>query len=625
MRIMLLLLFILASQIALSAQDNPEITASPNANPLGEYLNELDEMGRTLSGWRGAGPDLGSWFFGSYAMLILRNNGRSDTKPFPTLEAMVPSLWSDFKYLTPRYLVELAGGTLSYGALMSIAQDRSFESMRAEEKFIIQVAGSSYLQMLQGTVGEQLFAEIISAMVSKVTYPTEITDELSAQVSYLCGAELGQQFSQALSSGTWMDVELKKVRQRGDSTDVYLKHRSTWSFPCDVLMISESGDSTYYTYALGQQDPLTVIRQNYARIVLDPDHKLVEYYRFNNKWPRIKDNVYLQPFAALPDWESYRVTVSPGSWSDWDGNKRYGLKLSSGFGVDLWPAYPSDYRHRVSLELNAHTPYDSLTSWGGRINYGHPLSRQDRLFGHLRLHTYQDWSGFSVGLTKYIGKQRFLIQGPKLKYQRLNLAFEQDSYADSLTWQRHQDIGVLKFSYTGLSLTRYGDRLYLYLRTAVGAGPDGNFSLVKSQIDLSGVFWNWLVGGVHVAAGSQSQTTPDPYQFTHSYAWQDNLAALPKFRGQSRISYQIHNYVGMSVSAGYWLSWFQVKLFASSMINDNGNISLSEASPRYAAGFGFEHKSLFTAGLYFPIWQSHPLEGEQSLAWRYQWRVTWNL
>jgi len=47
--------------------------------------------------------------------------------------------------------------------------------------------------------------------------------------------------------------------------------------------------------------------------------------------------------------------------------------------------------------------------------------------------------------------------------------------------------------------------------------------------------------------------------------------------------------------------------------------------PHYAAGFGFEHKSFFTAGLYFPIWQSHPLEGEEPWAWRYQARLVWNL
>ncbi|MEA3287825.1 MAG: hypothetical protein U9Q77_10695 [Candidatus Marinimicrobia bacterium] len=622
---LLLLLLIFTAQIVLSAQNNLEVNSPKDENPLGEYLNEMDEIGRTLSGWHGAEPDVGSWFFSSYAMLILMNNGRSDLRPFPTLETLVPGLWGDLKYLTPRTLMELAGGALSYGDLMSISQDRPFGSLRTEEKFIIQVAGSSHLRMLQSTVGEQLFDTIVTAVIAGVNDPAEITNELSEQVSRLCGADLGLQFSRALSSGTWMDVELTKVRRRGDSTDVFLKQKGSWSFPCDVLMITGSGDSTVYNYALGQAMPLTVIGQDYTRIILDPDHKLAEYYRYNNKWPRIKGNIYVQPFVALPDWEFFRITISPGSWSDWDGNKRYSLKLNSGFGMDLWPAYPSDYRHRISLELNSYLPMDASHSWGGRLSYAHPLSREKRLFANFRMHTYTDWNGMSLGLTKYVGKQRFLIQGPKLRYQRLHIRYEQDQYADSLIWQKDQSISIIKASYTGLSLTRYGDRLYWNLRTATGRESLETFFLMKSQVDISGVFWNWLSGGLQIEAGSQSVGTPVPYQFTHDYAWQDNLAALPKFRGQSRITGQPKNYVGVSISGGYWVSWFQVKLFASSMIHDQAGISLSEASPHHAAGFGFEHKSLFTAGLYFPIWQSHPLEGEASLAWRYQWRLSWNL
>ncbi|MCF6238801.1 MAG: hypothetical protein L3J79_08335, partial [Candidatus Marinimicrobia bacterium] len=563
-----LLLFMLVLPLALNAQVNLESSSQRGENPLGDYLDDMNEMGRTLSGWNGESTDTGSWFFGSYAMLVLRNNGHGDNQPFPGLEALVPSLWSDFKYLTPRYLVELAGGALSYGDLMAISQTRPYGSLRTEEKFIIQVAGFRYLRMLQGTIGEPLFGQVITATMAVVSEPEDITTELIRQVGLYQGSELGQQFGRALSSGTWMDVELEKPRKRGDSTEVYIRQKGDWAFPVDILIVSGSGDSTVYFYGLEQDSPLIVDSDDISRIIIDPDHKLAEFYRYNNKWPRIKDNIYLQPFAALPDWESYRITFTPNSWSDWDGNKRYGLKFSAGFGVDLWPAYPSDYRHRISLDINAHTPYDSTTSWGGRFSYGHPLSRQKRLFAQVRLHNYADWSGMSVGLTKYIGKQRFLIQGPKLMYQRLNLALERDHYADSLIWESTRSVRIIKASYTGLSLTRFGDRLYLYLRTALGSGPEGNFSMIKSQIDLSGVFWNWLAGGLQIAAGSQTLTTPGPYQFTQSYAWQDNLAALPRFRGQSEITDQPSNYFGLSVSGGYWVSWFQVKIFGSSMIFD---------------------------------------------------------
>ncbi len=610
---------------AAGRENSPEISPAKGENPIRDYLIELDEVGQTLSGWEGDQEELSSWFFSAYAMLILSNNGDNDMRPFSNLESLVPPFWEDLKYMTPRYLVELAGGVLSYGGLMSLTADRSLPEKRTEEQFILVVSGYGYLRMLCGTVGDSQFQEIISLTMSATRSPELIASELLSAISKISGESLSEQFEIALTSGTWMDVGIDKIRKQGDSTDVIIKHFSTWSFPVEVLAVEQNGDSSYYTYDLNQTKPLRVRGRSFKRIILDPHHKLAEYYRFNNKWPKIKNNIYIQPFAALPDWESYRIVLSPRFWSDWDGEKRYALKLSSGFGVDLWPAYPSDYRHRISTEISVHTPIDRRSHWGGRVNYSHPIMLHKRLFAIGQAHSYDDWSGVSIGLTKYIGQQRFLIEGPKLRYQRLGLSVEEDRYGDPLIWQGAQDIQLLRASYTGLSLTRYGDRLYVNLISAFGKGPENTFSIFKSQVDLSGVFWKWLVGGLHFVSGSQSSSTPGPYQFTHDYAWQDNLAALPNFRGQARSTQRPHNYLGGSLSGGYWVSWYQAKLFASGMLYDNDDLKLTQVKPQYAAGFGFEHKSLFTVGLYFPVWQSHPLAGEEHWAWRYQWRFTWNL
>ncbi|MBT5269320.1 MAG: hypothetical protein HOL70_07745, partial [Candidatus Marinimicrobia bacterium] len=403
---------------------------SPNpvdsGNPLSEYIQDLDEMGRTLSGWEGDDVELGSWFFSSYAMLILQNNGNDVRQPFPTAESLIPELWSDFKYINPRYLVELAGGALSFNDMMLISRERPFSALRTEEQFILHVAGMSYLRMLESAVGDSTFKEIIGTTLQSAQDPKLITRELINAIHQHSGSELSEQFSLALNSGSWMDVSIQKVRKKNDSLHIYIKHEASWSFPVDVMLISKTGDSTALVYGLNGSYPLRVPNRDYEKIILDPDHKLAEFYRFNNKWPRLKDNVFVQPFAALPDWEYYRVVISPNSWSDWDGEKRYALKMTSGFGIDLWPAYPSDYRHRISLELNAHSPVNADGSWGSRLSYGHPLLLQKRLFSNLSVHTYDDWSGASVGVTKYIGKQSFLVQGPRLKYQRVSAAFEMD-------------------------------------------------------------------------------------------------------------------------------------------------------------------------------------------------------
>ncbi|MBT3252677.1 MAG: hypothetical protein HN995_02060 [Candidatus Marinimicrobia bacterium] len=611
--------------VSLAAQSIPPDSTGAPVHPLDLYLDEIDEMGRTLSNWEGDSLDQGSWFFGSYAMLLLSNNGKGENVPYAGLEAAIPALWSDFKYLTPRYLIELAGGTLSNGNLMSIRKDLVFSKLRTEERFILAVAGFGYLRMLQGTVGDSLFTILINDAMELSAGPSGITDELIKSMSIHCCDDLAYQFEKALISSRWSDVNLNYVRTRQDSIEIGIEHLGVWHFPVQVLVISTDGDSAQYTYALNQTGPLTIPKIDVAEVVLDADHLLAEYYRYNNRWPRLRNNIHIQPFGALPDWTNYRVTINPSIWSDWDGEKRIGLKLTSGFGVDLWPAYPSDYRHRTSVEFNGHTPYDSSMSWGGRMSYSHPINLDKRLFSHLRAHTYDDWSGISIGLTRYVGKQTFLIQGPRLIYQRVGLAFEYDQYGDSLIWDQNQDIHIVKGAYSGLSLTKQGDRVYIRVKLASGEGPQGNFSIFKAQTDLSGVFWGWVVGGVQFETGFQSESTPDPYQFTHQYAWQDGLAAIPTFRGQTKLTENTNEYMGLSISGGYWMSGIQIKVFTSSLIIDMDEVGWGGVKPHYAAGFGFEHKSFFTAGLYFPIWQSHPLEGEEPWAWRYQARLVWNL
>lgn len=627
-----LLLLFLSLSFGLTAQVAPiDSSASPvdtmvtPVHPLDQYLMEMDEMGRTLSNWEEDGVNQGSWFFGSYAMLLLNNNGRGEHVPLAVFEAVIPALWSDFKYITPRYLVELAGGALSHGDLMSIREDQVFNKLKTEERFILVVAGFGYLRMLQGTIGDSLFSVVVQEAVKSAQEPISITNELIQAMSNHCCEELAQQFEIALNSSRWCDVSLRAVRTRHDSTEIDIQFHSEWHFPIQVLVIDDTGDSSRYTYGIDQTAPLVVAKTNLEKVILDPDHIITEYYRYNNQWPRLKDRVYMQPFGALPDWTNYRMTINPSIWRDWDKERRFGLKINSGFGVNLWPAYPSDFRHRISFELNAHSPYDESLTWGGRINYSHALNLDKRLFSHMYIHTYDDWSGVNIGLTRYVGKQTFLIQGPRLTYQRVGVAYEYDQYGDSQIWSRDQEINIIKGSYSALSLTRLGNRIYGRARLAHGEGPQGRFSIFKTQLDLSGVSWGWLVGGLQLVTGFQSESTPSPYQFSHTYAWQDGLAAIPTFRGQTKLLNNTNEYVGWSISGGYWVSGIQLKLFTSSMIVDMDELGWDGVKPHHAAGFGFEHKSFFTAGLYFPVWQSHPLEGEEAWAWRYQTRFVWNL
>ena len=340
----------LSAQVApLGSSASPGDTLTAPVHPLDQYLLEMDEMGRTLSSWGEDSLGQGSWFFGSYAMLLLNNNGRGENVPLPVFEAVIPALWSDFKYITPRYLVELAGGALSHGNLMSIREDQVFDKMKTEERFILVVAGFGYLRMLQGAIGDSLFSVVVSEALKKAAEPIFITPELIQAMSHHCCESLAREFEIALKGSRWCDVSLENVISHQDSTEIEIEFLSEWHFPVQVLVINDVGDSTRYTYGIDQTSPLVIAETKPEKVILDPDHIITEYYRYNNQWPRLKDRVFIQPFGALPDWTNYRMTINPNIWRDWDKEKRFGLKINSGFGVDLWPAYPSDFRHRVSF------------------------------------------------------------------------------------------------------------------------------------------------------------------------------------------------------------------------------------------------------------------------------------
>jgi hypothetical protein len=42
-------------------------------------------------------------------------------------------------------------------------------------------------------------------------------------------------------------------------------------------------------------------------------------------------------------------------------------------------------------------------------------------------------------------------------------------------------------------------------------------------------------------------------------------------------------------------------------------------------GFGFEHVSLAKLGVYFPIYQSQAIDGEDKFKWRVETILEWNL
>lgn len=623
----ILAILLLIATGLLCAQESDETLA----DPIEGSLDGLDALGQALLRWDDPEQIRETWLFGSIALYSRSSDvlGRGD--PFPNFQRIVPgNLWPDFKNMSYNSLNELADGVLMHsGDMVAWKPTGSFRELTTVQQLLAYLTGMRHLTMLQATLGDSLFWEILRETATRTDHAQNITDTLGIVLGEYRDPALAKEFLKALASPDRSDIELRSVRERNGSYTLDIRQLGAWDFPFDIMATTHDGDTLLFEQVdLVGTEFIFVSMKKVRHIELDPSHHLVEVFRYNNHWPRIRGNWRIQPFWALPDWESFRVVATPVLWKDWGSEQRVGVKLSGGFGIDLMPAYPADYRHRYSLEANSFGPVDLQESWGLRAKYQHPISWTYRLFVNAGAHGYADWQGYSLSLVNYPGLQRYLIQGPEIRFRRLSLGGGYDAYQDRNTWEDPQRLRYLRLDYSTFSLTDVGNRMNVNINSAYGQsdlGQYADFFVLKTKVDLSGVFWNWLSGDFRLVSGLQSDAMPLPYRFTYEQRWNSSLAQLPRFRGQPRYADPVSKYLGLSFSTGYWFSWAQAKLFASGLLFNHGEDMLLEAQPRYAAGVGLEHKSFFTLGFYVPFWQSHPLEGEEPWAWRYEWKFEWNL
>ena len=623
-RILLLGILLFIQQVSLFG-------ATDEKPPISLLVQEWNELGQTILRWHADDRNPRTWLFGAVGLFALQAGPSGEDPPFPVVQRILPPLWPDVKDLKNKDLYEIADGILyQTGDMVAWQPGVAFGQLSSEKQALACLTGMRHLSMLEASIGPTTFWAVLRESVNRCIYAPVLTDTLIQVLAEHTSTTLAGHFAQALASPDRTDIELREVRHQGDWYTLDIRQRGAWSFPFDIDAITSEGDTLCFRQVelVGNQFRFLSIRP-IRRIELDPHHDLVEIYRFNNHWPRLRGNLVVQPFFTLPNWEEFSISVNPSSWKDWGQETRYGIKLSGGFGIDLMPAYPSDYRHRFSLEANSYGPVDEVESWGLSATYAHPLSWSRRLFLESEGITYRDWQGLRMTFTLYPGLQRYFIQGPDIRFRRLTMTAGVDAYDNAAVWGYSQRLRFLGLGYYTLALTRSGNRVKADVRGVRGRSSEvelvDRFWILRGNVELAGVLMNWLTGDLRMVAGIQSLNIPPPYRFSHDHYWNSSLAWLPRFQGQPLYTDPVNRYLGLSFSTGFWVKWIQIKGFASSLLFNDGQVPLTRVQPRYALGFGLEHKSFFTAGMYFPIWQSHPLPGEEQLAWRTEWRFEWNL
>ncbi len=600
-------------------------------SPAAAFVANWDELGRAILRWEGEPADPASWLLGATGLYALQAGPSRSRNPLPALQRLTPALWSDTRNLTYDQLYTMADGILNQtGDMVAWRPGVPFASLSPEQQSLACVTGMRHLSMLAATLGDSTFWEVLRETRQRSGDMENATDVLLEVLRVRAGNTIADGFGVALASPDRTDLDLRSVRHKQNWYVLDIRRNGPWSFPFDIRAVTVDGDTLWFDNVslLGNQfrfhSPARV-----RSVVLDPHHDLVEIYRFNNHWPRLRGNVRIQPFYTLPSWETLSIAIKPSFWQDWKQEKHYGLKFVSGFGVNLMPIYPADYRHRLSLEFTAAGDLEQPEDWGVRADYQHPVSWSRRIFFKARVQAFEEREGAALTLIAYPGHQRYLIQGPNIRYRRLSTTFGGDRFAHDATWELTQRLQYLALGYNSLALTRSGNRLDLSYNAALGKRLDppaaSTFHVLKTRINLGGVFMHWLAGDLSLVAGEQSRRIPLPYRFTNSHAWNSSLAWLPRFRGQPLKEREVSQYLGLSFSTGYWYRWLEVKAFASTLFYGDGAGSLFSVGPSNAVGFGLEHRSFITAAMYFPLWQSDPPAGEDPWAFRVEWKLEWNL
>lgn len=567
-----------------------------------------------------------SWLFEQ--TLIDRPDPFTFTQPIPDFD-----YWEDVKTMDmedwARVLMEIIGDR-SLPPAYDPGKQVSWETV--ETIYSKYVSGRHALQMLQISVGDSIMKQILQDHCLRFKGKTSSPEDFIQTVKKFTDESEATNFQLALTTHLSSDMiidDVKSVQIDDDlwNHSIHASVEGQWFLPVDVLLVTEKNDSTVMEDLNIVNTPMIDIRtkDKLRTAVLDPNKRVFDSNRFNNRWPR---RISLQPDYGLPSWETYKVYYRPRLKRDWRGNWRTGVKLSGGLGINMMPIRPAFYQNQFDMEITFSTGIPA-NNWGGKLNYRTPLRSTENTYWEFEYGYEYPKKWLKVSFNNYIGEPKYLAIHGESFYSRLTTTFSSNEYIEDGDWWTQGLSMILKEKWTIFSYT-HNQRYLIETHLMGGFQDDDSFY----NFGLSADYETYEVKGYIVRFHGETGFVWDErnghelaFRLLYSpKVWQTRQGRIPLFRGVSAGEKEWHDNI---ISGGFSVGWetqgpVWPMVFVDGARSHDHSGTLIERIDRFtkgediylSAGLGIESQTLMEIGLYFPLWVSHPVRGESETALR---------
>ncbi len=528
-----------------------------------------------------------------------------------------------------RVILEVMGDRVDYPKFEPGKHTRWETSSHLYSQYVV---GSHALQILEHTVGSDVMDEIVDLYLSRYKYGYAATDDFIDIVKEICGKGTADNFRLALTTNIRPDFQIRSVEGEEKSphqweTKVTTEYDGDWSIPVDALAITTTNDSLRIKQVnMAENKSLVFTSKDPIKLILiDPENKMYDANRFNNRWPR---RLIFRPLLGRPSWDVYSISYRPRFYKDWLQHWRLGLRISGGLGLNLMPIMPALFQNRFNLDITFSTGMPE-NNWGGNFSYSTPLSSIHRIYWKTMIDYTWPRNRQILSLIDYIGEPSYYLTSGVSRYNRFVTEIQRVEYTDTLTygwWDRGIQYRIIeefkRFYYSGDR--RYMIQVFGLLAHSLRDKEAFNSSRFTLAADGEQHLWDWIIARGHVEFGfTWDKSSEDILRYRLQYLpriWKDRRDIVPLYRGFVKNPDLWWNTVaGSGFSFGYetdWFAWPMIYMDLAFVSEESGSVadrlqSLTTSINGFmAGGIGIESQSLFELGVYFPVWLSHPPEGE---------------
>ena len=206
--------------------------------------------------------------------------------------------------------------------------------------------GGRIVDMLRRQLGDSCFNLVMQTYYERFRFHHPHTEDFIRVAEEVSGRDLHWFFNQWLTLTGTCDYAVGSVRREGDSVAIAIRRNGAIEMPLDVEACFADGTKQTATLAVGGHDPnrlglgscpLTTrffSRSRLTKVILDPDHKLLETDRGDNYLPRW---VQIRPVPELPNSEKTQVLCGPYVWYDASNGLQLGAWLLGWQQPDVGP------------------------------------------------------------------------------------------------------------------------------------------------------------------------------------------------------------------------------------------------------------------------------------------------